>query len=413
MNSDFSIQQVQQLNEAFAFLTGQIREEMRLNENEALHETLRAVAPALLAPVPASALVDSLEPRLSLNGFAFQRHPDFPAAEKCELATVALRQEPACDLLELAWKGAGNPLLFVKDWELWRFLVEHGEGIAPALFGSDLFCSLRDFFCAPALARFVRLEGQESALVRFRRRLPAHLAAQFAAQFSAPAQNALRANVAWYENRFLASAEPVFLKPQELPGVPIRYPLASAHEILAVAQVVALSSRRMGLRSVVPFRYLFGKLAVEGVPPLCDTLSVELECCDGSIAPQTLLQCAGVVEAFPFAPAPLFSQNFQEMAIQTLRSELEGLAQIDTLRQVLRFLAAGASREWQEQVEVLQSLESKPGTALVNGLVVPSLDILVRTAQELPQTKALELALQGFFTLKSPLNTKVRVCLSA
>jgi hypothetical protein len=393
----------EQLSESFAFLTGQIREEMRLTENEVAYETLRAVAPALLRAVPARALVEcagKIPSTLRLAGFACSPHPDFESVEECALESVVLRQEPAGDFVRFVWRGAPSPVLFVPDWELWRFLVEQGtgQGLESVLFGG-----LRDILCAPALARFVRVEGKNSATVRLKRRLPPHLAAKL------QENGAFRAQVALFENRFVASAEPVFLRPPALPDVPNRYPLSAPHEILDVRRVVALSSRRMGLREEAPFRYLFGKLALEPLPPLFDTLSVEAECCDGRVP----LEGASALEWFPYIEAPIFDGNLQEMTIRFLRAELDTLSPIEDLKSLLRFLARGADREMQELIEAMQGLKIRHSTALHKGFVLPCVQISIQLSHETPKAKALELALQQFFWLKSPLNTQVILCLSA
>jgi hypothetical protein len=342
---------------------------------------------------------------MRLSGFEFALHPEFLEMEECVLESVTLRQEPVGDFLSFAWRGAANPVLFVPDAELWRFLVEQGEGQG---LRNVLFGGLRDILCAPALARFVRVEGQNSATVWLRKRPAPSLVAKL------QEKGAFKAQVALFENRFVASAEPVFLRPQALPDVPNRYPLSAPHEILEARRVVALSSRRMGMRKSVPFRYLFGKLALDPLPPLFDTLSVEAECCDGRISLENASGSALVLEWFPYIAAPVFDAPLQEMAIQTLRAELDTLSRLEQLKPVLKFLARGADRETQELIEAMQSLKVQHGTAFHKGFVLPCVQISIRLSQEtLPaNAKALELALQDFFVLKSPLNTKVRVCLS-
>jgi hypothetical protein len=188
--------------------------------------------------------------------------------------------------------------------------------------------------------------------------------------------------------------------------------LSAPHEILEARRVVALSSRRMGMRKDVPFRYLFGKLALDPLPPLFDTLSVEAECCDGRISLENASGSAPVLEWFPYIAAPVFDAPLQEMAIQTLRAELDSLSRIERLKPVLKFLAWGADREMLALIEAMQGLNVRHGTVFHNGVVLPCVQIAIQLGHETPRVKALELALQQFFWLKSPLNTQVRICLS-
>jgi len=317
----------QQLLTGLASLTARIRREMAEAENEIARDFVESVAPEMLVPRPARTLAeiipspsDNLERLIPNGALLFSKNkkekPFFwrvIGEHKLNPAQKIISVKASEDCLEFESSGCGPWIIYIDNWDLWHFMLEHAKPYIIAK-PENPWELCRDFFCFEEKFRYIYMKELPKKL-RFAKNVP----------MKASAEN-FKLNVLPIENAFEQNLEPVLLESGAFETK--IFPNEERQIILRLKDVLAGNVKKANFREI-KYRYDSNFIRFESLG--ADMLSISALVCDGNCATaeelyaknpaMQMCEVRSVIDVLPFLPC-----------IQSHGWEILGLLQRNYLR---------------------------------------------------------------------------------